>query len=355
MLSRRELQDMARRNGVCFDDALMIALNTLGARSADSIPRGRMMIKLDSRPDDPLRAGLALASSDSPFEVEGNTLRFAGDPIATVEAVEHDDALLGYFRNQNRVLVLNSNARSGCTGCAFCPNSLEAASDPRLAALDDLNTGLRIFEAERGWDDLSRLEEVNVVTGCFHTEEPAIEHLLLVREALRQHNSQAMVGMLSSVIRSRAGLQRLAETVAPFMLVLTLECFDNRPALLKHSKVEFNPDDGPSILATAKSLGHEAGFTYIVGLEPLEPYLDPLRKWIINSTRFPNFQVYQPHNAYMRQFGAPGSDDVEYYLVARRQLESILADTGLRPLTWTNYRPLWYFEFAGEPLSGARV
>ncbi len=355
MLTRRELDDLAKRYDVGFDDALMIALNAFGARSARSIPRARMMIRLRSRPDDPLRLGLALARADSPFELEDDVLCFDGDPIADTETVEHDDALLGYFRRQGRVLVLNSNARSGCTGCVFCPNTLEGASDPRLAILDDLSMCLRMFEDSMGWTDLSRLEEVNIVTGCFHTEEPAIEHLAMVRSALDKHSSHPLVGILSSVIRSRAALERIAAAAAPFMLVLTLECFTNRTAILKHSKATFRPEDGPSILETAVQLGHETGFTYIVGLEPVDPVLEQLRELARHCTRFPNFQVLQAHNSYMQRFAAPGADSIEYYLHARGELEKMFVDTDLRPLTWTNYRPLWYFEFAGEPLVGDRV
>jgi hypothetical protein len=355
VLTRDDISDLARRYRADFDDVLMIALNAFGARTGEAIPRARMVLRLRSRPNDPLRLGLALARADSPFEIVDDVLCLNGEPVGDTETVEHDDALLGYFRKQGRVLVLNSHARSGCTGCVFCPNTLEGSSDPRLALLDDLDLCMRMFEETQGWHDLSHLEEVNVVTGCFHHEEAAIEHLALVRKALRMHAADPVLGILSSVIRTPAGLQRIAVESAPFMLVLTLECFTERPTILKHSKAEFDPADGPGILRTARELGHETGFTYIVGLEDIDPVLEPLTQWGRECTRFPNFQVLQAHNPYMARFAAKGADTVEYYLDARRKLESIFEDTPLRPLTWTNYRPLWYFSFAGEPLTGERI
>jgi hypothetical protein len=354
-LTKRELRDLCTHYRVGVDDTLMIALNAFGARSANGFPRARMMLRLRSRPDDPLRLGIPLARDDSPFVVVDDVLYFDGDPIADLEFLEHDDALLGYFRKRGRVLILNSNARSGCTGCVFCPNTLEGASDPRLAVLDDLSTCFSMFEAEMGWPDLAHLEEVNLVTGCFHEEQPALEHMELVRSALESHRSRPVLGILSSVIRTREALERSAETLAPFMLVVTLECFTNREAILKHSKAELRPEDVPAILATAKELGHETGFTYIVGLEPIHEVIDQIEALAAHCTRFPNLQVYQAHNRFMERFAAPGADDLEYYLSARKDLERIFYDTELRPLTWTNYRPLWYFEFADEALAGDRI
>jgi hypothetical protein len=51
----------------------------------------------------------------------------------------------------------------------------------------------------------------------------------------------------------------------------------------------------------------------------------------------------------------PAGGDLEFYLAARRTLEQIFAPSGLRPESWRNYRPLWYFEFAGAPLDGPRI
>lgn len=112
------------------EDILLIALNHCGVRSSLDKARMRFRLRLDSRPDDELYFILSLGRADSPFELTGSEIRLHGRRIAEVTGLEDDDAVLGYFRNGRKVLTLNSNARSQCTGCAFCPNTLEAASDP---------------------------------------------------------------------------------------------------------------------------------------------------------------------------------------------------------------------------------
>ncbi len=65
-------------------------------------------------------------------------------------------------------------------------------------------------------------------------------------------------------------------------------------------------------------------------------------------TEFPNFQVYQAHNSIMAYLRADGSASVGYYLHARRDIERIFDNTGLRPAAWEGYRSLWYFKFGSE-------
>ena len=355
MLSLSDVDDLSKRYDINREDVLMIAMNTYGARSRMNYPRARMLIRLRARPDDPLRLGLPLACHRSPFEVRDDQILLGGQAVADVEFCEDDDALLGYFRKNGKVLTFNSNARSGCTGCIFCPNSLEGASDPRLNVLDDLDTCFRMMEVEQGWQDMAHLEEVNLVTGCFQQERPALDHLKLVRDALELHGFTGHLGFLSSVIRTEPSMRWLAEHVAPFHLVVTFECFTNRDAILKHSKAELTPEQIGPILARAKGSGIETGFTYIVGLDPIGVAIEGLGGLRDHVTRFPNFQVFQAHNDFMRRFAAPGADDVEFMLDARRRIERLFVDTPLRPQTWANYRPLWYWSFAGEELSGERI
>jgi hypothetical protein len=68
------------------------------------------------------------------------------------------------------------------------------------------------------------------------------------------------------------------------------------------------------------------------------------------TTEFPNFQVYQAHNAIMAGLRADGSDTLDFYLRARHEIEQIAGPTGLRPKAWECYRPLWFFTFGDESL-----
>ncbi|WP_405528391.1 hypothetical protein OG592_10680 [Streptomyces avidinii] len=138
------LEEVAREWKINREDVLLLALNSCGARSPLDKPRMRFRLELDSRPADPSYLILSLGREDSPFEIDEHELRLHGERVGTVAGIEDDDAVLGYWRNGTKMLTLNSNQRSQCTGCTFCPNTLEGASDPaiRVGHLDTQVTQL---------------------------------------------------------------------------------------------------------------------------------------------------------------------------------------------------------------------
>lgn len=346
---------LSREWGVNEEDILFIALNYCGLDSVWDKSRMRFRLRLDSRPEEEFFFILSFGRTESPFRLEYGEIRLRGRRIAVVTGLDDDDAVLGYFRNGHRVLTLNSNARSQCVGCAFCPNTLEAASDPRLAALNDLTAYFSaiVTDFDLG-GDMSMVEKVTVCTGCFHYEHLALQHLREVREAMTAHSCGGAIHFLSSVVRSERGLDDLAE-LGPFHLTITAECFDRRPVLLKDSKASLTPQEMVNILAGVRQRGVVGDFTYIVGLDPADAALDQLASFIPVTTTFPRFQVFQPHNSFMELFIADGARDIEYYLYMRRGIERLFAPTGLRPQSWENYRPLWYYTFADEQLTCPRI
>lgn len=355
MLTDRAHADrMSRRWGVDADDVLLIALNSCGMPSALEVSRLRFRLRLDSRPEEQLYLILSLGRVDSPFELLGNEIQLNGVRVATVDAVEDDDAVLGYWRKGRKVLTLNSNARSQCTGCVFCPNTLEASSDPRLAVLEDLDSYFAAIVDDFALGDMSGVEKVTVCTGCFHHERLAIEHLRQVRAAMTHQNCSGAIHFLSSVIATDRGVREIAD-LAPFHLTLTAECFTRRGVILKESKARLGPAEMVDVLGRAKSAGVTTDFTYIVGLDDPGVALRHLAEFVSVTTTFPRFQVYQSHNSLMDMFVADGARDIEFYLHMRREIEDLFGPTGLRPQSWENYRPLWYFSFAGEPMSGVRI
>lgn len=351
---RRTIESLARDWAVPEEDILLIALNKCGVRSRIPKPRMRIRIRLRSRPDEPIFLILSLGRLDSPFVLDEEQISLFGDPIADVEELEDDDAVLGYFRNGRRVLTLNSNARSQCVGCAFCPNTMEAASDPRLAALDDLDSYMSALVSDFGLGDMSGVEKVTICTGCFHYEHLALDHLRQVRAAMTRHGCSGSIHFLSSVLTSEAGLAA-ASTIGPFHLTVTVECFGRRPEILKQSKAKLTPDDVENVLRAAGEHGVLADYTYIIGLDPQDLARHYLSRYARLTTTFPRFQVFQPHSAFMDRYVTPGADRLEYYLSMRRMIEELFLETDLRPKSWENYRPLWYFSFAGEPLHSVRI
>ncbi|KOU43634.1 hypothetical protein ADK54_17400 [Streptomyces sp. WM6378] len=351
--SVRHLEQVAREWNINREDVLLIALNASGARSPLAKPRMRFKLRLDSRPDTPLFLILSLGWQDSPFELDEHELRLNGEKVGEVDGIEDDDAVLGYWRNGTRMLTLNSNARSQCTGCVFCPNTLEDASDPSIKALD-LSGYLGALAANSGMTSLASVETVTVCTGCFLYEHLALAHLTEVRAAMGANGCTGTLHFLSSVLTSEAGLDAAAD-LGPFHLTLTAECFTERRQILKESKAKLTPAEMVTALGRAKQRGLTTDFTYIVGLDPLDDAVEHLKTFVPVTTTFPRFQTYQAHNPFMDVYRTPGSATIEWHLAMRRSLEELFGPTGLRPQWWQNYRSPWCFTFAGEELTGAKI
>jgi len=350
---RLTLDDVARaasRYGVPVEDALLIAVNLYGVGSAQDRRRARIIIRLDSRPTASWQVIVPLNAIGSPFRLDGPNLLLGEERVGSVHRVDADEAVGGYFRDGGRAATLNPNARSRCAGCLFCPNTLEAAADPRFADERELTDLLEALVEQHPRRDLSDLREVTVSTGCFEREDAALAHLVELRSVLAARGIHARIGFLTSVVRSDTAFLFLARTVAPFVLRLTVECFTRRDLLLKASKAKLAPGQMPDLLRRARQAGLGTSFTYIVGLDPLAEMRAGIAQLAEHITEFPNFQVYQAHNAIMAGARAPHAEDLEFYLRARIEIEDLLGDTGLRPKSWECYRPLWYYTFANENL-----
>ena len=353
-LARWEL--LAFDHDVAWTDLLLIALNVYGLRT----PLGAR-VRLDLRMPDESESRLVVVPSgrpDSPFDLEGDELTVEGRWVAAVDRGVLDDAVPGYLRcwdgTRWRAATLNPNSRSRCTGCAFCPTTLEAAVDPRLRLDDEIAALLAGLAAELPpGGSLADLDEVTISTGCFHTETAALDHLRTVRRVLSEHGMHPRIGLLSSVLRSNHVFEQIAADVGPFLLYLTAECSSRRDVLLKASKASLRPDEMPDLLARARSAGLDTSFTYVVGLDPYDDMREFLGRLLPESTVFPSVQIYQSHTTLMDLLRTPeAGGDLSYYLRIRQELEQRGMARELVPERWRCYRPLWYTSFAGRPLSG---
>jgi hypothetical protein len=346
---------LALRYDVPIEDAVLIALNLYGVDSLEGHNRARLTISLTRAPDERFLVVVPLNRPNSPFLLCGDALLLDGVPVAEVHRVDADAAIGGYFRADGEVVTLNPNARSRCTGCAFCPTTLEVSADPRLSAEQELAELLHALAAQSPRGELTNVREVTVSTGCFEQESAALDHLRTLRRVLDAHDLHPRVGFLSSVLRSDDAFATLAAEVAPFLLYVTVECFTRRALMLKSSKADLTAADLPGLLRRARQAGLDTSFNYVVGLDALGPVALHVRHLAPHVSVFPNFQVFQAHTRFMETLRAPDAGELEFYLTARRELERIFLPTGLRPDSWRNYRPLWYFEFAGTPLAGPRI
>ncbi|WP_202805890.1 hypothetical protein [Actinopolymorpha alba] len=347
-------ESLALDYDVAWADLLLIALNVHGVRTSVG-SRTRLHVRLPGE-DDTRLIVVPSGRPDSPFELRGDDLCVDAQPVAAVERLAVDDAVPGYLRcwdgNRWRAATLNPNSRSRCTGCAFCPTSLEDAVDPRLRLDDEIAALLAGLAAELPpGGSLTDLDEVTISTGCFHTEAAALEHLRTVRRVLTEHGMRPRIGLLSSVLRSQRAFDQIADEVGPFLLYLTAECGSRRDVLLKASKASLLPREMPGLLARARAAGLETSFTYVAGLDAYDEMRDFLSTLLPEVTVFPSVQVYQSHTTLMDLLRAPEAEDLSYYLRIRRDLEELAAPRGLVPERWRCYRPLWYTTFAGAPLT----
>ncbi|WP_255306178.1 hypothetical protein [Streptomyces sp. Wb2n-11] len=344
------LERVALANGVPVEDVLLIAVNLYGITSDQDRHRARVSLRLVRRPDVPWQIIVPLNRPASPFRLRRDELSLNGELIAHVERIDADEAVGGYFRNDGRAATLNPNARSRCVGCGWCPNTLEAAADPRLQEEQGLDDLLRALGEQHPRRNLAELSEVTVSTGCFEREEAAVAHLTALRPALERAGVTARIGFLTSVLRSDEAFATIASQVSPFVLRLTAEHFTRRAALMKSTKAGLRPEQMPDLLARARAAGLGTSYTYIVGLDPMEDLVRGVNALASVVTAFPNFQVFQAHTVMMQGMRTPDAERLEYYLQARTAIERAMAPTGLRPMGWECYRPLWYFTYAGEDL-----
>ncbi|MFJ6200049.1 hypothetical protein [Micromonospora sp. NPDC092111] len=349
-----QLRDLAEKFDVPLLDVVLIAANAEGARPLRDYPRARMQLRPVGS-DEVWQIILPFDNEQSRFEVADGALRFQGEPVADVVALENDDVVLTYLRAGGRSITLNTHSRSRCTGCMFCPNVIEDASDDTLTSDGQLAELLEWLQADNGWPDLSHAEVITVCSGCFHYPGMAIEHMAALRRAADRYGFKGRLHLLSSVLRDRDDLVRLREECGPFHLTLTLECFERRTLLLKDTKASLTLERSAEIMDDCRELDITADFTYVAGLDSYDKALSGLSYLAPHVGTFPRIQVYQAHNDYMRRARHREAENLGYYLRLRADLEKVFAPTGLAPRSWENYRPLWYSRFAGRPVAGPRV
>ena len=306
---------LGRRHGVDRRDATLIGLNLWGLSSHRDAGRVRLEVVLEHHAGSGPEWHLILATGrHSPFAIEQDALLLNGQPIGSVREVEHDDAHLGYVRGDGVGLTLNTNRRSTCTGCVFCPNTLADAGDPRTSTdADKLKTFLDFLCLREGWSSLAHIQQANLSTGCFGTAERAIEHLALVRRTLDAYGFAGRIGILSSVIRRGDDFRRMHDEVGNAALFLTLECLNRRALILKDSKADLTPDGALRLLATARSEGIDTGVTLIVGLDDPAAMGDWLASAASDLTDFPNLQVFQSHSPIMDDAPASGRRHIAFH------------------------------------------
>jgi len=368
-----EAIELSKKYNIPYEDIVFISLNASSMRSDMPYKRVRFKLRPVSRPEETFYFGIPVIHN-TPFYLsyQERTLYLRNQEIGKVIDAENDTCDTTYFRRNDTALTLNSNSRSSCFGCAFCATYRQDATDKfKLDSEEKLDKFLReLFYTPEKYGaarphfhkpilnkniDFPNLYQVAVVTGCFGSEKEAIEHLKMVYEYFKKRGFNGEFKYIGSEIVSKEGLRELADEIDKFNLCLSLECFTRREKLLKNIKANLTLDKAKEVLKFAKELGISTNFTYIIGLDPLHELKENLREFVPYVTKLPIFQIFQPHFEEQKRLRTPGTENIEYYLKARKIIEELFKNTDLRPNSWENYRGLWYFSFADEPFSDIRI
>ena len=102
------------------------------------------------------------------------------------------------------------------------------------------------------------------------------------------------------------------------------------------------------MLKVAKNMGCEVAFLYIAGLDPMSVIRDELPQFAGVVTRFPQLQTYQLYTPEQIRLRDSEADSLDYYLQLRQLAEKVFPN--LCPVTFHNYRGLWYSQYRGKSI-----
>lgn len=347
-LSKEDVVALSNKYNVPLNDLLYIYLNISGLNSKIDFPRLRMTIKMvDS--DEVFYFGLA-NRKESDFSLDDNKIYFFDEHIADVTFIENDDCASSYFRKNKTVVTLNSNRRSSCVGCKFCPNNLELNSDDlNLDTEEKLLKHFEMLMSSINKTDLSFLERMTICTGCFNSESKTVDHLLLVYNTAKQLNFNGTLHYIGSEIKSPEAMETIKRNVDKFMMTFTVECFTNRYLVLRGTKASVTLDEYKKLMLQAMSYGFVVNYIYILGLDNLFDVLNNMTELKDYVNYFPSINLFQPHvNEHNDLISLDAYNNLEYYLIVRKKLEDLYREKGYKPRSWECYRPLWYSYFDGK-------
>lgn len=349
-----DIKKYAERYQVNEKDIIFILLNILGANCTESTPRMRMRVALNDS-DEEFYFGLP-NSKESPFILENSKIKLFTKNVASIKNLENDDCASSYFRKNGTVLTLNTNSRSSCHGCKFCPNNLELNSiDSPLTQKNNLYKHLESKLIDNGYTNFDFVERVTICTGCFGAENKTLQHILLINDVLTDMGYKGTLHYLGSEITSKEALGIIEKRINKFMYTLSVECFSNRNKILKKTKSKITLEQYEELSKDCIDRNFLVNLIYIVGLDSYEVMSENLKRFSLTTNYFPSLNLFQPHTSEHRSLIHYDAKRLDYYLKTRKLVEELYINTSLRPQSWECYRPLWYFNFANENMNCIRI
>lgn len=292
-------------------------------------------------------------SSDSNFHIRNGKVYFKDFHIGIIDRPVLDTCNTSYQRGE-RLLNLNSRSRSNCIGCKACVHNDKSLYDNTVIKdRHELRTRQDIdnffYEKERLGMNTSELKQIAVVTGLFRDENETLEHLRDVYNVATDHKFSGELMYFGCQLMSAAALRDFSK-LGKTAIVFAIDNFTSRKENLSKAKSSLSLEDFYVSMSVAKSLGIETTFAYIAGVDDLSAISENFTYFFNVCTRFPVVNIFQIQTDLQAQALYDGAKNLEYYLQARRAIESAFFNSNMRPRRWENYRPLWYREFNGELL-----
>ncbi|HIW61309.1 MAG TPA: hypothetical protein H9881_02535 [Candidatus Stackebrandtia excrementipullorum] len=320
---------LAHRHHIGWGETLLIALNIHGLRNHAETGT-KVRLKVQPPEDEVYQLVVPTGVGTSPFTVVDGELLVDGTAVASVSELRGDTAVGGYLRAGGRAATIHPFG--------------DGTSDPQAAEMGYSRLLADLAISLPAGNTLADLDEVTVTASRYGDEETALTDLSRLRTAMAGLDMTARIGLLSSVVRSKEGLQQLADHVAPFTLFLDADEEAAGPA---------DDTETAGVLATARACGHDTSFTYTVGVEPLDVMRERLLPLAQYTTVWPSLYILQTADPDGDEDHiAEPADRLDFFLQARTMLERIFAPTSLVPEPWRCYRGLWYREYSGDPLPG---
>jgi len=322
---------LEQKYDIPFEELVTIDLNLSGVATNLNLDRVRFELHLDKK--------TLLFSVEnnllSAYNIKNDKLFFKDVYLCDVSNLQDDTCEVFYTRKNGKVLCFNPNNRSFCIGCRFCYQPM--SNDKQNVSTSMIKNAFESWLKQNDLKDLSHLEQVAVVTGCFESEQLTVDYLTKLREVLLSLDFTKEILFLG-IISDIQNIERLSQ-IKPLQICFTIECFENRDFILRKRKsLELNRIS--ELMKKSIEQGINTNFSYIVGLDSFDSFNENMLVLKNYINVFPIISLFQTDKERIK-YKHKEALNIEYYLNCRKYIEEIFRDTNLLPNSWNNYRSLW--------------